>query len=172
MSTVFPLGLGASPRASCGEDRGSHHDLRRWGLDPAWSRTLPVLSHDGSIRHWHLLDAPPPAPEATVLCVHGNPTWAYTWKPFLKKLSDTYRVVAVDQLGMGYSEEVGPRRFADRVLDLGDIMGHLEIDEEIPLVLAGHDWGGAVAMGWAVGRVTGTGWTWVWRGAPHGWTSL
>ena len=128
----------------------SHHDLRRWGLDPAWSRTLPVVSHDGSIRHWHLLDAAPPAPEATVLCVHGNPTWAYTWKPFLEKLSDTYRVVAVDQLGMGYSEEAGPRRFADRVLDLGDIIGHLEIDEEIPLILAGHDWGGAVAMGWAV----------------------
>ena len=127
---------------------------RAWGIDPNWSRVLDVTGHDGPTRRWHVLDTGPPtratASAATIVCVHGNPTWAYAWKTFLRTLGDRYRVVAVDQLGMGFSERTGLRRYATRVADLDDVIAALDIDRDVPLVLAAHDWGGAVSMGWAV----------------------
>ncbi len=136
-------------------DRPDDGTWRTWGIDPAWSRTFDVPGHDGITHRWHLLDTGPGGPDgATVLCVHGNPTWAYAWKSFLRRFGDDHRVIAIDQLGMGYSERLGadapPRRYVDRVADLGDLIDHLAIDASLPLVLAAHDWGGAIAMGWAV----------------------
>ena len=129
---------------------------RRWGIDPAWSRTLDVVDGAGGTHRWHALDtgAPrgTPGPSATILCVHGNPTWAYAWSPLLARFAGRHRTIAVDQLSMGYSERVGPRRYATRVADLDDVVGALELDPATPLVLAAHDWGGAIAMGWAVER--------------------
>ena len=126
---------------------------RRWGLDPSWSRSIDVASHTGGTHCWHVLDTGAPdgrADAPVVLCVHGNPTWGYAWASFLRRLHPTYRVVAIDQLGMGYSERTGSRRYADRVRDLDDVIVALQLGHESPLVLAAHDWGGAVAMGWAV----------------------
>lgn len=128
----------------------------RWDLDPRWSHTLDVPSHAGGTRRWHVLDTGRPSgttpdePVPTILCVHGNPTWAYAWATFLRELSDRYRVIAVDQLGMGYSERTVPRRYVDRVRDLDDVIVALGLPDDGPLVLAAHDWGGAIAMGWVV----------------------
>ena len=128
---------------------------RGWGIDPSWSRLLDVRSHDGETHRWHVLDTGTSAPgSATIVCVHGNPTWAYAWKSFLARFGDAHRVIAIDQLGMGYSERLDashrPRQYRERVADLGDLIDELDIDADTPLVLAAHDWGGAVAMGWAV----------------------
>ncbi len=62
-------------------------------------------------------------------------------------------MIAVDQLGMGYSDRVGHRRYASRVADVADVLAALEIDADVPLIVAAHDWGGAIAMGWAVDHV-------------------
>ena len=147
-------------------DLPSSDQWRRWDIEPAWSRLLDVPSHDGGSHRWHLLDTGDPAaadgvdtgPVPVILCVHGNPTWSYAWATFLRRLHPHYRVVAVDQLGMGFSDRTQPRRFADRVRDLDDIIVALQLPARTPLVLAAHDWGGAVAMGWAVqdpGQVAG-----------------
>ena len=126
---------------------------RRWGLDPTWSRLIDVASHEGGHHRWHVLDTGAPAdlPGApTLLCVHGNPTWGYAWASFLRRMHRDYRVIAVDQLGMGYSERTAARRYSDRVRDLDDVIVALQIASGSPLVVAAHDWGGAIAMGWAV----------------------
>jgi acyl-CoA synthetase (AMP-forming)/AMP-acid ligase II/pimeloyl-ACP methyl ester carboxylesterase len=128
---------------------------RAWGVDPSWSRLFDVRSHDGDTHRWHVLDTGPGTPgSANIVCVHGNPTWAYAWKSFLARFGDAHRVIAIDQLGMGYSERLDashrPRRYRDRVADLGDVIDALDLDADAPLVLAAHDWGGAIAMGWAV----------------------
>jgi acyl-CoA synthetase (AMP-forming)/AMP-acid ligase II/pimeloyl-ACP methyl ester carboxylesterase len=130
-------------------------DWRRWGLDPSWSRFLDVPSQLGGRHRWHLLDTGIPeggdASTPTVLCVHGNPTWGYAWATFLRRLHTQYRVVAIDQLGMGYSERTGRRRYDDRVRDLDDVIVALGLSgSSSPLVVAAHDWGGAIAMGWVV----------------------
>ena len=125
--------------------------LERLGIDPAWSRRVYVTLAEGSSVEVHALVADPPdgvASPLTVVCVHGNPTWSILWRSFHRRLGDRYRVVAVDQVSMGFSERIGPRRYAQRVDDLGRILDALEVDG--PVVLAAHDWGGPIALGWAV----------------------
>ena len=51
------------------------------------------------------------------------------------------------------ADRVAPRRYAQRVADLGDVIDALDLfgaDDADQIVLAAHDWGGAIAMGWAV----------------------
>jgi olefin beta-lactone synthetase len=121
---------------------------RQWHVEPEWSRFVDVPSHDGSTHRWHLLERGPVAPIGTIVCVHGNPTWSYLWRSVLATLGDRYRVIAVDQLSMGFSDRIGLRRYEDRVRDLTDVINALDIDG--PIVIVGQDWGGAMSMGWAV----------------------
>ncbi|WP_307807662.1 alpha/beta fold hydrolase [Curtobacterium flaccumfaciens] len=140
------------------------------GLDPAWSRlvTVPAWSAertggtDRAARTWHLLDtagslaALGVEPVGTILCVHGNPTWSYLWRSVLRTSLEVaqaggpaWRVVAVDQLDMGFSERTGVERgLAQRVADLGALTDELRLTG--PVVTLGHDWGGVVSLGWAV----------------------
>ncbi|WP_412163109.1 alpha/beta fold hydrolase [Curtobacterium flaccumfaciens] len=140
------------------------------GLDPAWSRlvTVPAWSAerpggtDRVARTWHLLDtagslaALGVEPIGTILCVHGNPTWSYLWRSVLRTSLEVaqaggpaWRVVAVDQLDMGFSERTGVERgLAQRVADLGALTDELGLTG--PVVTLGHDWGGVVSLGWAV----------------------
>ncbi|MFC7847100.1 alpha/beta fold hydrolase [Arthrobacter sp. NPDC057388] len=133
------------------------------GVDQEWSRTIDVASTSdadapGTVRRWHLLDNGAQlsrlglVPAGTLLCVHGNPTWSYLWRTLLAAGSDPahpWRVVAVDQLDMGYSERTGTfRRLADRISDLGDLTDALGLAG--PVVTAGHDWGGVISLGWAL----------------------
>ena len=150
----------ASKSATAGEpgwspEPPSETHWQRWGLDPACSHFVDVPSHAGGSHRWHVLDTgvpegADPAATPTVLCVHGNPTWAYAWATFLRRLHAHYRVVAVDQLGMGFSERTTRRRYVDRIRDLDDVVVALGLPGSAPLVVAAHDWGGAIAMGWVV----------------------
>ena len=120
------------------------------GLDPSWSRLVDAPSSDGGAHGWHVLDSGSPVGEAlgTLLCVHGNPTWSYLWRRLVAEPPPGWRVVAPDQLGMGYSERLGePRTYAQRVADLGDLTSALGIDG--PVVVVAHDWGGPISLGWA-----------------------
>ncbi|MET4051739.1 acyl-CoA synthetase (AMP-forming)/AMP-acid ligase II/pimeloyl-ACP methyl ester carboxylesterase [Frigoribacterium sp. PvP054] len=135
------------------------------GLAPSWSRLVDVpygLGSHRASRTWHVLDngdalaARGLEPVGTILCVHGNPTWSYLWRRLVARTLEAaeaggtaWRVVAVDQLDMGFSERTGsPQTLARRVADLGDLTDALEITG--PVVTLGHDWGGVVSSGWAV----------------------
>jgi acyl-CoA synthetase (AMP-forming)/AMP-acid ligase II/pimeloyl-ACP methyl ester carboxylesterase len=116
------------------------------GIDPAWSRFVDV-DVDGGRQRFHALDRRLPDPAGTIVCVHGNPTWAYLWRDVLAECGSTHRVVAVDQLGMGFSARGPSRSLAQRVADLGAVLAALEVEGDVTLVA--HDWGGPVALGWA-----------------------
>ncbi len=122
------------------------------GLVPEWSRLVPVVDADGLSRGFHVLDSGAPADgssRGTLLCVHGNPTWSYLWRELVARPPAGWRVVAVDQLGMGWSERIGEvRRLAQRIDDLGRLVDALGI--EGPVVTVAHDWGGPVSLGWAL----------------------
>ncbi len=127
------------------------------GLDPSWSRSITAPDADGVSRVWHVLDSAPELPEAetrgTMLCVHGNPTWSYLWRRFLTAARPGWRVIAVDQLGMGYSDDPSgtlrsPRTLSQRVEDLSRVTDVLGLAG--PVVAVGHDWGGIIASGWAL----------------------
>lgn len=128
------------------------------GLDPAWSRLVDAPDAQGVTRRWHLLDTGNELgvrPVGTILCVHGNPTWSYLWRRLAaatlesaRRGGPAWRVVAVDQLEMGFSERTGALHpLADRVQELSNLTSVLGLDDVVTL---GHDWGGVVSLGWAV----------------------
>ncbi len=88
-----------------------------------------------------------------VLLVHGNPTWSVYWRSLLHALPPLgLRAIAPDHIGMGRSEKPSasqyPHTLARRVADFGEFVDGLGLDEPVSLVV--HDWGGAIALAWAV----------------------
>ncbi|MBU6311853.1 MAG: alpha/beta fold hydrolase [Actinomycetales bacterium] len=116
------------------------------GLDAAWSRFVDVPGRGT----FHVLERPSVgAPELTVIAVHGNPTWSYLWRRLLAQAPPAWRVIAIDHLGMGYSERTsGVRRLAERIDDLDALTAAMEVDG--PVVTVAHDWGGPISLGWAL----------------------
>ncbi len=132
------------------------------GLDRAWSRVVVAPDAEGMPRHWHVLDTGPPtqgsaaagASAPTLLCVHGNPTWSYLWRRVLAQAPAGWRVVAVDQLGMGWSERTAePRTLPQRIDDLDNLTAELGLTGRGPVSVLAHDWGGPVSLGWALRHV-------------------
>ncbi len=130
------------------------------GLDPTWSRLVRVPATDDVGRTWHLLDSwtdrsDEADPRLTVLCVHGNPSWSFLWRRVIATLPTDIRVVAVDQLDMGFSERTGRKRtLATRVQDLRELTTELGLSG--PVVTVAHDWGGPISLGWALEHLDGT----------------
>ncbi|MGK5110769.1 alpha/beta fold hydrolase [Geodermatophilus sp. CPCC 205506] len=110
---------------------------------------MTVADSTGVEHTWHVLDNGVPDPTGTLLCVHGNPTWSYLWRRLLAAPPPGWRVVAPDQLGMGWSDRLrGPRSLQQRLADLDDLTAALGVTG--PVVTVGHDWGGVISLGWAL----------------------
>ncbi|MEZ5421174.1 MAG: alpha/beta fold hydrolase [Vicinamibacterales bacterium] len=87
---------------------------------------------------------------APVVLVHGTPTWSFEWRHVVAGLRGAARVIAVDHLGFGLSDRPHGagyrpedhaarfRRFIDEVCPSG------------PLTLVVHDFGGPIALDWAL----------------------
>ena len=91
-----------------------------------------------------------------VVLVHGNPTWSFYWRALLRALPPLgLRAIAPDHIGMGRSEKPSvadyPHTLARRVADFGEFVDGLGLDAPLSLVV--HDWGGAIALAWAVENV-------------------
>ena len=114
------------------------------GLDRSWSRLVTTPDSGGSGPTWHLLDNRAEDAELTILCVHGNPTWSYLWRRVIASAPPRVRVIAIDQLNMGFSERTGRvRRLQQRIDDLTSLTDTLEIRG--PVVTLAHDWGGPIS---------------------------
>ncbi|PPU39736.1 alpha/beta fold hydrolase [Xanthomonas arboricola] len=92
-----------------------------------------------------------------VVMLHGNPSWSYLWRNLVSGLSDRYRCIVPDHIGMGLSDkpddapDAQPRydyTLQSRVDDLDTLLQHLGITG--PVTLAVHDWGGMIGFGWAL----------------------
>jgi len=126
-----------------------------------WRNLYPFQSHyhllTGSGAHGsnlssrvHYIDQG--AGEQTVLCVHGNPTWSFTYRAIISEMQSQARIVAVDNIGCGLSDK--PQHYSytlgQHVENLGNLVEHLDL-QRITLVV--HDWGGAIGLGMAVSHV-------------------
>lgn len=94
-----------------------------------------------------------------VVMVHGNPSWSYYWRTLVAGLSDKYRCIVPDHVGMGLSDkpddapDAQPRydyTLQSRIDDLETLLHHAGIDDTMPVTLAVHDWGGMIGFGWAL----------------------
>jgi haloalkane dehalogenase len=86
---------------------------------------------------------------APVLFLHGNPTSSYVWRNVIPYLSDAYRCLAPDLLGMGASGPApdGAYRFLDHARYLDAWFASVLPSGPVTLVL--HDWGSALGFHWA-----------------------
>lgn len=115
------------------------------------------------------LDQGPREGEVVVM-LHGNPSWSYYWRKLVSGLSDRYRCIVPDHVGMGLSDKpddggglAHPHgrgapaydyTLASRVEDLQALLRHAGIDEATPVTLAVHDWGGMIGFGWALSHAS------------------
>ena len=88
-----------------------------------------------------------------VVLVHGNPSWSYHFRSLLDRLpASGHRAIAPDHIGMGRSAKptaaAYPHTLARRVADFTDFLA--QVVPTGPVTLVVHDWGGAIALAWAV----------------------
>jgi cis-3-alkyl-4-acyloxetan-2-one decarboxylase len=112
-----------------------------WPYEPCW------LSTDG-IRIHYVDEGPGDGPPVVML--HGNPTWSYLYRRYIRGLADAgYRAIAYDQLGFGRSDK--PRSAGEYSLERHErhfaaLADELALDG-VTLVL--QDWGGPIGLRWA-----------------------
>ncbi len=86
-----------------------------------------------------------------IVMLHGNPTWSFYYRDLVAALRGAYRVIVPDHIGCGLSDKPEDKRYsytlAQRVADLEALLDHLELRENLTLVL--HDWGGMIGMAYA-----------------------
>jgi len=80
-----------------------------------------------------------------IVLLHGFGASSFTWRRFLRELSEDHRVIAPDLKGFGLSDKPPGARYspdhqADLLLDLIRLLGLKDV------VLAGHSFGGTVAL--------------------------
>jgi epoxide hydrolase 4 len=83
---------------------------------------------------------------APVVLLHGFPSFSFSWEPVAPLLADRFRVIAPDQRGYHPSDiptEVVDYEVATLAADVAALIEARAGGD--PVVLVGHDWGGAVA---------------------------
>ncbi len=84
-----------------------------------------------------------------VVFLHGNPTSSYLWRNIIPRVSESWRCLAPDLIGMGQSGKSagGSYRFVDHVRYLDGWFESVNLAHNVTLVV--HDWGSALGFHWA-----------------------
>lgn len=84
-----------------------------------------------------------------IVCLHGEPTWGYLYRQFIRPLAKKYRVIVPDHMGFGKSETPENRKYTlkTHVENLEALILELDL-HDITLVI--HDWGGLIGGGFAI----------------------
>jgi len=116
--------------------------------DETFEGSFPFTPHyfSGNGFDMHYVDEGSGEP---VVMVHGDPTWGYLYRNFIASLSQRYRCIVPDLMGMGKSDVPQNRslyRLEQHRANLEALLLQLDV-QDITLVL--HDWGGPVGLGFA-----------------------
>lgn len=119
-------------------------------LDETFDGTFPFAPNvfDGHGFRQHYVDEGPRDGEV-VVCLHGEPTWAYLYRNIIPRLSRRYRVVVPDHMGFGKSETPLDREYTlqAHTENLVALIEHLGLSD---ITLFGQDWGGPIATAYTV----------------------
>lgn len=82
----------------------------------------------------------------TILCLHGEPTWAYLYRKMIPTLAPRHRVIAMDFIGFGRSD-----KFADPIeytfeMHRGTIAAFVEKLDLRGITAVVQDWGGILGL--------------------------
>ena len=80
-----------------------------------------------------------------VVMIHGFPDFWYTWRNQMDALSGQYQVAAIDLRGYNLSDKPAGEENYDMRLLIGDVAAVIKHFGREKAIIAGHDWGGAIA---------------------------
>jgi haloalkane dehalogenase len=87
----------------------------------------------------------------TVLCFHGEPSWAYLYRHMLERLVDAgHRVVCPDLVGFGRSDKPTDQGWYTYERHVDTVTAHLDQIELEDVTVVVQDWGGPIGLRWAV----------------------
>ena len=119
-------------------------DLRFAGL-PAWPYAPLYAQHAG--HRIHYIDEGARDAPATVLCLHGNPTWSYLYRHMIPVFTAAgLRVVAPDLIGFGRSDKPSDPAAHTWELHRGMLLAFVEALELKDIMLVCQDWGGLFGL--------------------------
>ena len=84
-----------------------------------------------------------------VVFLHGNPTSSYLWRNIIPYVSNNYRAIAPDLMGMGMGDSAKPDldyTYSDQAKYLHGFLDSLDLKDAILVV---HDWGSALGFHYA-----------------------
>jgi haloalkane dehalogenase len=118
--------------------------------DDTFDGTWPFAPHffDGGGFRQHYVDEGTGEP---ILLLHGEPTWGYLYRHFVRPLTRHGRVIVPDHMGFGKSETPQDRDYTirDHVENLERLADHLGLDA---ITVVGQDWGGPIGAAFALRR--------------------
>ena len=115
-----------------------------------WRTLFPFAEHFLSLpsgHRMHYVDECQGPGHETLLCIHGNPTWSFYYRSIISAFRNSFRVIAPDHVGCGFSDKPGsdyPYTLTTHVENLVQLIQQLDL-RSVTLVV--HDWGGAIGMG-------------------------
>ena len=87
----------------------------------------------------------------TVLCFHGEPTWAYLYRHMLDRLVGAgHRVVCADYAGFGRSDKPTDPGWYTYERHITSVSAHLATLDLRDVTVVVQDWGGPIGLRWAV----------------------
>lgn len=110
--------------------------------------THHTFTIDDTKSYHYILANPSGTPRATVLLIHGFPDLGFGWRyqvPHLLSLG--LRVIVPDALGYGRSsapQDLASYSLKSMSADMIALSDHVLGSEKEPIILGGHDWGGAL----------------------------
>lgn len=81
-----------------------------------------------------------------ILCLHGEPTWAYLYRKFIPILSPGYRVMAMDFIGFGRSDKYTEIEEYSYRMHLDTLLAFIEGLDLKNITLVVQDWGGLLGL--------------------------
>ncbi len=115
--------------------------MNRSALDD-WRAGGDFLTHRGQRIFWRAAGA---KSSPVLLLIHGFPTASFDWEPMWPELTRSYRVLAPDMVGFGFSDK--PRAYDYSIVDQADLHEALLRAEGVSEVhILAHDYGDSVAQ--------------------------
>ncbi len=116
-------------------------DLPDWPYAPKWLEPL------GDGLRMHFIDEGPRDAVATVLCLHGNPSWSYLYRHMIPVfLAAGLRVVAPDLIGFGRSDKPVDEAWHGFDLHRRSLLSFVDALDLRQLMLVCQDWGGILGL--------------------------
>jgi pimeloyl-ACP methyl ester carboxylesterase len=146
LGAVLAAGDPAAARIASAAESPSARSGSSGARDTKMWQGIPFLASDAVVNgvkiHYLIAGAGEP-----VVLLHGYPESGYIWRDVAPKLAKDFRVVVPDLRGMGESEiTLGGYTLSSLAEDIHQLVQHVGLGR---VMVAGHDWGGAVAYVYA-----------------------